>query len=143
MSENVAAELEKLVQKESELKSKIAKWREELDDMNLSGKKEKQAVQVKYLNQQIEKAEEKIKKTKDLMSKYRWENAKTGIVSLIFLIVLVIVGLYVGDQLGFFSMHEVLENIFNPKVKELDVNDQIREMMKKQQEEFEYGMKHY
>ena len=138
MSENVASLLEKLVQKEAEQKQRISNLRQELDDL---ADTEKNSTKIKYLQSQIEKCEEKIKNLNVDISKYRWENAKTGIFSLVALLAIVLLVLVMGDQLGYFSLPKLIESLF--ETKEVDVNDQIREMMRQQREEFEYGMKNY
>ncbi|KAF0984025.1 hypothetical protein FDP41_007940 [Naegleria fowleri] len=133
---NIAATLEKLVEKQSEMKSTLSKLKEELENMPDT---ENNATKISNLQQQVEKTEERIKKLDEEISYYRWENAKTGIFSFVIMIIIIIVILIVGDQLGYFSLPQLIASLF--ETKEKDVNDQIREMMARQKEEFEFGMK--
>ncbi|KAG2393372.1 hypothetical protein C9374_006903 [Naegleria lovaniensis] len=132
----IAATLEKLVEKQSEIKSTLSKLKEELENIPNT---DKNASKITNLQQQVDKTEERLKKLDEEISHYRWENAKTGIFSLIIMIVIIIVVLIVGDQLGYFSLPQLIASVF--ETKEKDVNEQIREMMARQKEEFEYGMR--
>src|SRR3989338_11630498 len=117
MSDNVASLLEKLVQKEAEQKQRINNLRQELDELEDN---EKNSTKIKYIQSQIEKCEDKMKSLSSEISKYRWENAKTGIFSLIALITIVLVMLIVGDQMGYFSLSQLIQSFF--ETKEMDTN---------------------
>ncbi|KAL9655509.1 hypothetical protein ABK040_002176 [Willaertia magna] len=113
------------------------------NNLRLNNKKDKQQqFEINYLESQIKKLNLRLKKIQSTISTLRTENIKTTIFSLIFTIIFGLLFLYIGDQLGYFSMNEILLQMMGLKNSENN-NENIKELMRKQQEEFEYGMKNY